>query len=499
MLIEALSPNAGEGQMNEKCFKHAFINDAKGYGLVATQLIKAGSYILSDCFASLESTQDFPHGDRDAIEKVIKGRVDAMGQEFVQRYLSLPLSNKKDLPLYSAIWDRNSVPYKRNTLRAALVAPNVAWVNHSCFPNAHLSIISRAIQSPKSRSDTYSRMRYSVMLRACKDIPKGTEITRAYSHRIMPLVARQLYFETTYKFRCLCTYCTNPIKGLEEFTYSHPELDKILNDPRVVHAEPTLAWRAARAIMNGYEKVGIADLRVGVIWRKCAAIAGYHSDLGRAMYCLHQATKALIKIEGPFGYLHRQTLNWQDCPELLPGFGATTRGLSSRSEWKTITQNPALTNRILFMTDRGPKDYVRLSRYDVEHSAVDNLVVLPSSEDNPVVLPDTKVGGGKRKRNGGEQQCTAREKRTIREKCIDPENDFLDISRILLREHKKRYPELFRVDKPTDDEEKLKQGGAIMGMAMAALDGCKGQWDEKRATRHTINALRGMGIKNLDL
>ena len=307
---------------------------------------------------------------------------------------------------------------------------------------------TRRNNKKKKRSGTTCR----AVLHACKDISPGTEITIAYDHHNYNGVAfaRILYYSALYRFSCACSFCAAPDKNIERFMRLQKEADDIMRSPDIASERPAAALNAAQFMLQGYREHGIKDMREALTWRQCALITAHHSDLGRAMYFIQRAERCFHTLQGPFGYLRRQMLNWMIVPENIPGFGATTRGLSGPADWKKIIAgNPDSTfaDRLLFMCGLPRKSltssYVRLQQIH------DRSRCGPSVNTNKKRRTKKKRKLKKRhdhdKTIRGSSLHGEKRPRSLPDGCTDPERDFLDVVRLVTQEWQEENPSLFNL------------------------------------------------------
>ena len=491
-MIEPPPPNSGDQEITngeiEAPAKRVLCHEPKcrgKYKLAATKDIAAGTRILSDVFVYAIAPD--PSSNADEFESSVKHMVHNNGSKFTRRYLDLPHSEDNGTGLYTAIWSHNRLPFDYGSARGDLVAPKMACVNHSCLPNAHLSLMIAPVEEfeydddndgsdindssgnkAEKRKDTSNSNRTvcRAVLYACMDIPKGAEITIAYDYRntiMNPAPSRQLYSSVNFNFRCACSFCIDPDEGFEYFIWAYHKALWVLDQVDMVDRRPAFVLMTAHNVLEGYEQLETCDIREALIWRQCAVIAAHHSDIGRAIHFIYKAEACFRRLEGPFGFHCRQMLNWQDCPANIPGFGATTRGLSGRDERKIISQSPAEHDKILFMLDHTkPGDYIRLGCYRQSDRGLQILTDAAAFGGSSGSGSGSGSGKKRKKRKPKDKNsdvdeeenekinkhskklerhnCTRRQSKT--DQCIDPEKDFLDIIRQLVGECQEENPTL---------------------------------------------------------
>ncbi|KAE8144537.1 hypothetical protein BDV25DRAFT_166616 [Aspergillus avenaceus] len=288
---------------------------------------------------------------------------------------------------------------------------------------------------------------------------------------------------TEFNFICSCYACKKPDPHIEEAMDRYNKLEHILLNPDIVERQPALAWASAQEVIGKLLGCLIRDARVAMIWIKCAIIAGYHSDIARAMCFMGKAYRILAMLEGTRGVFYRQVIKWYDEPWLMPGFGATTRGLSTRAQGESLVNDPECKD-VIFMSEAKHSQYIRIGRY---HRLSDEqakekgrrFIILPDNAaqqkggqalikqgksapqlstklteeylkenvpkgdraSNPAMSKRTVKG---RASKGTTQATKSRHQGSVQEgssddACVDPERDLLDICLELQRQH----PELF--------------------------------------------------------
>ena len=113
--------------------------------------------------------------------------------------------------------------------------PDLARVNHSCFPNAEV------VRRGKQR-----------MLVVVRPIERGEEVTHSYLHSLMGKEARQEVLKTRWGFLCTCMLCSlpEPTRAEQERQRAH------------FRAADTI-WKQQRSSTALEEAVGLADTVLG--------------------------------------------------------------------------------------------------------------------------------------------------------------------------------------------------------------------------------------------
>ncbi|KAB8079048.1 hypothetical protein BDV29DRAFT_152179 [Aspergillus leporis] len=340
-----------------------FIKPEVGMGLVSKKLIPAGSVVFAETVAWTTEEEHLACQSMKEVNVLLASKVKAMGPEWFRKFLNLPNSHKDDLGVFAGIWDLHQMPIVMNGKRAGILGLNLASVNHACIPNCTLTTVSQYPKAEdgnemKDKKPTLER----IIVRATQNIPANAEITIPYWYAKGQHKARELFGWTEFNFFCSCQSCAKPSPTVEDALDMYNKLELKLCRPESVEKRPAMAFRSAQEVVAKLLSCGIRDARVPMLWFKCGLIAGYHSDVGRALCFLGKAYKMLEILEGTEGVFYKQILSWYMTPSLMPGFGVTTRGLSTVKEGEEMLEKPG-TKEVLYMIAAEPREYVRLSRY----------------------------------------------------------------------------------------------------------------------------------------
>ena len=343
-----------------------------------------------------------------------------MGSDWKTAHLSMPKPNDRKEPgtgPYTSIWNRYHISVTWNGVSGGVLGLNLSFTNHSCLPNASLTLVN------KYRSDSgrrYKKPRLAgAVVRSFVDIHKGQEITISYFYAKGEVEYRRLYALDLLGFRCSCRCCLYPKAEIEDALGTYYRLEHVLNNPRLITDEPALAYQAACPITDKLTNCGIADTRLALVWAKCALIAGYHSDIARIRCFLLMILKLTEVLQGPTGYLFQRAVKWFECMSAMPGFGISSRGLSVIKQADVFLGHRTEAQPYLFMMGAGPGEYVRVERY----------LRVPDEEMEEhghrfEVVPDTVPVPASKKRRRKKKDAKAKKKS---EECIDPEKDFLSL------------------------------------------------------------------------
>ncbi|KAB8198865.1 hypothetical protein BDV34DRAFT_207993 [Aspergillus parasiticus] len=358
------SNNSGANKyMYEESLVPRFISRGVGVGLITTESIPAGSVVFAEDVAWTTEEENLGCQTPREVNAMLGAKVRAMGDEWLRKFLALPSSLKQDLGVFAGIWDLYQLPIVMNGVRAGIVGLNLAAVNHACVPNCALTIINKYAKDENGNIKTgESPMVGRAVVRALKNIPKDEEITVAYFYGKGQQKARELFSWTEFGFFCSCKACMQPKDVIEIAMDKYWKVERILNHPDTVDLYPAMAFKSAQEVISRLLTCQIRDARIAMIWAKCAMIAGYHSDIARAMCFLAKAYRMLAVLEGSTGVFYRQILIWYETPMVMPGFGATTRGLSTAIEGRNMLDERDVKEK-LFMTAAKSDEYIRIHRY----------------------------------------------------------------------------------------------------------------------------------------
>lgn len=354
-------------------------------------------------------------GDGD-VEELLGAKVTAMGSDWKTACLSMPKPDRKEPGpgTYSSIWNRYHLPVTWNGVSGGVLGLNLSFTNHSCLPNASLTLVN------KYRSDSGRRYKKpklaGAVVRSFVDIHKGQEIAISYFYAKGEVEYRRLYALDLLGFRCSCRCCLYPKAEVEDALETYYRLEHVLNNPRLITDQPAIAYQAACRITDKLTDCGIADTRLALIWTKCALIAGYHSDIARIRCFLLMILKLTEVLQGPTGHLFHRAIKWFECMSAIPGFGMSMRGLSVIRQADVFLEHRTEAQPYLFMMGAGPGEYVRVGRYlrvpDEEMEVHGHrFEVVPDTAPAPVSKKKKKKAKAKKKS----------------EKCTDPEKDFLSL------------------------------------------------------------------------
>ncbi|EAW06378.1 SET domain-containing protein [Aspergillus clavatus NRRL 1] len=474
LALPAPLPGEPDAALSAHTYEHAVrkkaISKDLGYGLVATEDIPAGSVIFADRVACIGAEELARWKTPEAGNKLVAAKVKAMGEEWHRAFLALPNHQPRVGNEYAQIWRRYQMVAVRKRARVMVVGPKMGLVNHSCMPNAFLYYALRFPKNKRGEEDKSKQPTIGrAVVRASVDIKPGDEITISYFYPKGEHSVRQLMSSMYCQFWCYCPQCSQPGPEIEKMLERYYQLQLIFEDADIVYKRPAVAYKTAYSLIKLFKDLKVNDPRVIQPWIFCAMIAGFNSDLGRALQFLIKAHTLILQLQCPNGHLYDRVSCWMQTIALMPGFGATTRGLSSMTDGYHMARDREHFHDVLFMLDAEPDEYIRLhryrrlpdcqvkegeSRFAVRFDAEDmSRKRFEDEEPDPVkikpwwVIPEgdraTEQNAKPQKKKKGSQEGKEQRqrKRAVNKipkprnpDCIEPEKDFLDICRELLTE-----------------------------------------------------------------
>ncbi|KAF4240020.1 hypothetical protein CNMCM6805_005216 [Aspergillus fumigatiaffinis] len=452
----------------EKKTQSKYIDESIGYGLFATGRIPAGEVVFADKVVWLAGPEAQRWKNTKTADDLVAEKVRAMGEEWHRGFLRLPNPQPKGSSgsAYAQIWKRyHMIALQPENAKVLVLGLNLAFVNHSCIPNASLYYTLRYPRDENGDEDKSLPPKIGrAVVRASRDIKPGEEITVAYFYAKGECGVRQLMSSMYCKFWCVCPFCREPVRETENALEKLYTLETIFEDADTLYKRPAVVFKNAYELIKLYERLKISDTRAVQVWLYCALIAGFNSDLGRAMLFLIKARGLVLSLHGPNGHLYDRIRVYCQMPPLMPGFGATTRGRSAVKQCYFMFADQKHSADVLFMLTAKPDD--RESRYLIRYDAQDaRRKKFEDEEPDPVefipwwydpevrkqIIEEKKAKEEERKkerkkaaRKKKKEEQQAKETTNTKPDCIEPEKDFLDVCRELAAEfeaHNKEKPE----------------------------------------------------------
>ncbi|KAL5357164.1 hypothetical protein BJX96DRAFT_172283 [Aspergillus floccosus] len=435
-----------DDELNDYTSGHAFsaqyINRGVGTGLIATEFIPAGSVLFAERVVYLTSAEQDACSSITEADKLIARKVRAMGEDWWGAFLTLSNPGRTTLGIYAGIWDAHQVPLA-GPKGGAMLGLNMAWMNHACVPNCTLTVVCRNGGSRRA------------VVRACADIDPGVELTIAYFYAAGGHTQREIFAWTTFGFVCGCAACVHPAARIERALRRYARAkDRFESDAEGAVARPAQTFQLVQDVITALMGVGIRDARVAMLWTKCALLAGFHTDVARAITFLGKARKMLAVLEGPAGSFYAQVTRWYTDVALMPGFAASTRGLSNLTQAVVLPSEPGCAE-VLYMNGASPQEYIRVEDYRrlpgcvaVPRGGGRYKLLAPGGKKvmpDPSILPEDMAES-----LAAKEPCEGKKKPKTRAKATGKsrahpktdthctnEKDFLDLCRDLRREHMK--------------------------------------------------------------
>ncbi|XHG03178.1 hypothetical protein AWENTII_006496 [Aspergillus wentii] len=349
--------------LQKHAFQKQFINEGTGMGLVATENIPIGSIVISDQVIWVKREEKKACKTDDQLDELVCQKIGTMDTDWKRSFLDLPNPKSETLGPFGGRWDLYHLPMVWDGLEGGVLGPNLAYVNHSCAPNGYFTLTNRYPHDENGKATTEKPIMGRAVVRASTDILKGQEITISYFYSKGCSSYRQVYCSLLYDFRCACKACVAPVKLWETALDRYTQFELLLHWKDVIEASPAGIFQQANDLISKLLSTRITDIRLTMVWVKCALIAAFHSDLARTFCFLTKARRMGVVLQGPTGILYRQLARWSEDMSLMPGFGVTTRGISTVQDAMFIFKHQALSREVLFMVGAKPDEYVRVNRY----------------------------------------------------------------------------------------------------------------------------------------
>lgn len=381
-MTRALATESSDSGESWKLSKR-FINKHVGMGLIADEFIPSGSTIYCDYLMVVSETERKMHCTPKEFDAFIAKKVAAQDPRWQEGFAKMP-NTRENVGRMGGVWEASHLPLSVNGEPCEMLGLNLAFTNHSCLPNSTLSLFhEHPTINGKLRTDKRPRLGGAVV-KNFLDIHEGQEITVSYFYSKGEANYRRLYALEKLGFRCACAYCRFPDPLYEQAQRTYARLDRVISDPKYVCHKPSLIFQATLKITGDITNRGVVDPRIALLWMKCALVAGFHSDIGRVRVLLTMSNKLVEIMQGASGYLSQRSSNWLDNFSLMPGFGATLRGLSSSEDAGFFAENSLQARMLLFMAGIRGSQYMRLDYFrDFVNACceLDESIVGPNGSD----------------------------------------------------------------------------------------------------------------------
>lgn len=323
-----------------------------GMGLFAKKDIPAGSVVFAEKVLCL--TYDVGPEESEAdVDKGIHKSAKEMGEEWYSKFLDLASAlDKFEKHLALQVWAKNYLPARSDDKEAGILGLNLARMNHSCRPNCTMTLPKKY---PNQNSEEDPVVTCAVML-ATSDIKEGQELTFSYFDVTGSVPARKEVCLGLGHFICACRVCHKPDDAVEASFRALQEVDSLMLSPSIIERRPALAYYGAYWVSNEDFMGRHNNVMVAHILAQCAVVAGFHSDVARAICFLDEAVKRvspLRPVEDPF---RRLFTYWRNNLGEMPGYGSSTAGLSTEGQKLDFQQDKS----ILFMLHAQSREYMRV-------------------------------------------------------------------------------------------------------------------------------------------
>lgn len=417
-------------------------------GIVSTEFIPAGAIIYLDQLILVTERERKSHSTSSELDGLLAKKVAEKDPQWQEGYMSIP-NTRKELGTMGGIWDEFHLPLSHNGKPSSVLGLNLAFTNHSCLPNACLTMFLEYPAVDGVQRKDKKPILGGAVVRSFVDIPQGQEITISYFYSRGEADYRRLHSLNTLGFRCSCECCLRPDARVERALRMYDQLDHRLSNPKIVYYKPSVVFQVANEITTQLTDRGIADSRIAVVWAKCALVAGFHSDIGRVRCFLLMVIKIVEALQGTSSTLFQRAQRWFYSMSTMPGFATTTRGVSTMRDANVLIEHNVETKPFLFMVGATEDEYIRVNRCRripdkiSNHGATHTMrfVVVPDAREGEI--SPAKVNqkqsqsakgpqsSKKKKRRSNkkkkEEQTTTTGRKKTGEKCIDPEKDFLTL------------------------------------------------------------------------
>lgn len=324
-------------------------NSEVGMGLIASRTINIGEVILMEHVA-IDHDNGFKARAR---PKCTIAAIDAMGPEWAKEYRALP-NRLPHLGVDAGIWETSAIPVICHGRRASAVGLDLAHLNHSCTPNAHLTMVN---------TDPRPAAPIGMMVRAISTIPQGTEITVGYALISGRTVSRKLDLRDELQFMCLCRDCHSPPTVDTDTLVLVHRFYLLAQDPMNVESNPGIIYKTGGTIMRAIIGKNMLNARMLPILLICALVAMFHSDDGRAVEELDKALTMALLLGGPSNWYFKRCTELRENMHQQPWYGHSERGKSSLEDAMIFKTNPECDLDMLFMRDAKDFEYIKLNRY----------------------------------------------------------------------------------------------------------------------------------------
>ncbi|KAL1957214.1 hypothetical protein VTO42DRAFT_6248 [Malbranchea cinnamomea] len=354
--IQSLSSNLRTDTPRVAPYSEEWIDGFKGTGLVATVKLQPGSVIIQEIAMIIK---DNPDGFVSWAEYdiMIGQELRTMPNDWKRKFFEIPAIGEDIKGKFAARFDFACIPCDSDGRQLKILGMAARNLNHGCIPNAYMTF-------------SFARTPASIIVRACKNIEAGEEITIPYCFTHGEYSERQSETMRKFGFQCACRDCLYPkdeIEGNIGFVCTYLPL---LMSQATIEKYPAVSLKFLYGILRAYTDVGVYDGRYTYLLVHAAYICAHHSDAGRATWFLRMAQAFYLVIETVDSSHYALTEQWLREPTKIAGWGQSTRGFSDARDVKIIEEAGSRALGVAFMLYAKDNAYITLE----EHATIeDNL------------------------------------------------------------------------------------------------------------------------------
>lgn len=278
----------------------------KGKGLVATQIIPAGTCLISE--KPIFTTAEIKSND---VERELVRIVKKLPKDSQRAFLSLHNNSPGGKEPFSNIVRSNGYPLGASS-EVGGIFPNIARINHSCWANCQ-----QAWSSTREQETAF----------AVREIKPGEELTIAYTIG-GPSKERKSKLKDLFGFDCRCEICSLPAekqKQSDERYTGAAKLDESIGNPTRAKMSPSLALADCHALLKLYNEERITDNRLQRLYYDAFQICIMHSDQARARVFARRCAETRAVCEGDDSADVVEMMAYSDKPSNHDSFGGSTK------------------------------------------------------------------------------------------------------------------------------------------------------------------------------
>ncbi|PLB47143.1 hypothetical protein P170DRAFT_321607, partial [Aspergillus steynii IBT 23096] len=341
-----------------------------GMGLFAKKAIPMGSVVFSEQVMCVRAEDMQSCRDPWDSEVLLDSLARDMGYEWHEKFLELGGGGERPGGRCVKIWSKYYLTAKSDDKDASVLGLGLAWLNHSCVPNCTLTLVKRHPYKGSARAAVAAGGEFLMpeepvvtcaVVKAMKNIEKDEEITISYLPLHGVFVQRQMMCLARVNFSCACHYCSKPSAFVEQTYEKQNDVDLLMNCPHVLERRPALVFYAACDLLDRLVVLEYNSLRIAHTWAHIAIIAGFHSDIARAVTFLDKAIASIRALRPAQDLFRRKYTRWRHNLEEMPGFGTSSWGMSTEGQGEEL--NLFEEADLQAMTLAKPNEYLRVGQY----------------------------------------------------------------------------------------------------------------------------------------